>query len=140
MVVLVGDPIKTLLREKYLGQGFSPSYMTTIGADFALKEMQIRKKNIKFQVWDLAGDSRTLQSRFLYNATGAVVMINLNNRMTINSVKKWVEVIQKGCERDIPIIIACIQNNLSNTRETCFSKKEVKVLVQFRVTRATTGF
>ncbi|MHA1288342.1 MAG: hypothetical protein ACTSPB_13135 [Candidatus Thorarchaeota archaeon] len=42
-VVLMGDGSvgKTSLRRTYMGEGFRANYMITIGADFAVKKMQL---------------------------------------------------------------------------------------------------
>ena len=43
-VVLLGDGAvgKTALRLNYMGHGFQASYLSTIGADFALKDVQTK--------------------------------------------------------------------------------------------------
>ena len=67
-IVLAGDGAvgKTTLRRRYLGEGFQASYMMTIGADFAVKRVDIGGKTITFQIWDLAGQPRFQMVRELY--------------------------------------------------------------------------
>ena len=54
-VVLVGDGGvgKTAIKERYMGKGFSSEYLSTVGADFVLKEMVFKKVKMKLQIWDL---------------------------------------------------------------------------------------
>ncbi|RDE17046.1 MAG: hypothetical protein C4K48_00480, partial [Candidatus Thorarchaeota archaeon] len=57
-VVLMGDGSvgKTSLRRTYMGEGFRANYMITIGADFAVKKMQLHGgHDVSIQIWDLAG-------------------------------------------------------------------------------------
>ena len=56
-IVLVGDGAvgKTSLRKQYLGLGFETDYLSTMGADFALHDTSIEDTQIRWQIWDLAG-------------------------------------------------------------------------------------
>ena len=84
-VVLCGDGAvgKTAIRQRYLGKGFQSTYLMTIGADFAVKEVNIKFKEtsypIKFQIWDLAGQPRFEAVRGLYYAgcLGALMVLML---------------------------------------------------------------
>jgi small GTP-binding protein len=67
-IVLCGDGAvgKTALRETYLGKEFTSSYLMTIGADFAVQKTEVAGKEVKFQIWDLAGQERFNSVRSLY--------------------------------------------------------------------------
>ena len=98
-IVLAGDGAvgKTALRERYLGKGFSSNYMMTIGADFALKEATIREKNIKFQIWDHAGQPRfgTVRSVYYYGCLGALLLFDVTRPDTFTNLENWLEEIFK---------------------------------------------
>ena len=42
---------KTCLLLRYANDSFSPTYITTIGIDFKIKNIQLNGKQIKLQVW-----------------------------------------------------------------------------------------
>jgi small GTP-binding protein len=109
-IVLAGDGAvgKTALRERYLGKGFSSNYMMTIGADFALKEATIREKNIKFQIWDLAGQPRfgTVRSVYYYGCLGALLLFDVTRPDTFTNLESWLEEIFKHNGKGmIPIVL-----------------------------------
>jgi small GTP-binding protein len=109
-IVLAGDGAvgKTALRERYLGKGFSSNYMMTIGADFALKEAQIREKNIKFQIWDLAGQPRfgTVRSVYYYGCLGALLVFDVTRPDTFTNLESWLDEIFKHNGKGlIPVVL-----------------------------------
>ncbi|MFX1254613.1 MAG: Rab family GTPase [Promethearchaeota archaeon] len=96
-VVLCGDGAvgKTAIRQRYLGKGFQSTYLMTIGADFAVKEVHINYKEtsypIKFQIWDLAGQPRFEAVRGLYYAgcLGALMVFDVTRRDSFENLGAW---------------------------------------------------
>ena len=43
---------KTCLLLRYASESFSPTFITTIGIDFKIKNIQLDGKRIKLQIWD----------------------------------------------------------------------------------------
>ena len=83
-IILAGDGAvgKTSLREQYLGRGFTGQYLQTIGADFALKTDTVAGENVKYQIWDLAGQPRfkTVRSVYYIGAVGALLVFDITSR------------------------------------------------------------
>ena len=110
-VVLLGDGAvgKTALRERFLGKGFASNYLMTIGADFAVKQLEIDGKPIKFQIWDLAGQERFGSVRSLYysGSHGALMIFDVTRSETFNNlVTGWLEEVKKHVKSGpIPIIL-----------------------------------
>lgn len=109
-IVLAGDGAvgKTAIRERYLGKGFRSNYMMTIGADFALKETNIREKNIKFQIWDLAGQPRfgAVRSVYYYGCLGALLLFDVTRPDTFTNLEQWLdEIFKHNGKGMIPIVI-----------------------------------
>ncbi|MHA2233167.1 MAG: GTP-binding protein, partial [Candidatus Hodarchaeales archaeon] len=67
-VALLGDGAvgKTALRNRFLGKEFTGTYTMTIGADFASKLLTLEEQELKFQIWDLAGQPRFKAVREAY--------------------------------------------------------------------------
>lgn len=110
-VVLLGDGAvgKTALRERFLGKGFASNYLMTIGADFAVKQLDLEGKTIKFQIWDLAGQERFGSVRSLYysGSHGALMVFDVTRADTFaNLLAGWLDEITKHVKSGrIPIIL-----------------------------------
>ncbi len=91
---LLGDGSvgKTSLRHRYLGKEFSTSYLATLGADFAIKEVNYNNFTVRYQIWDLAGQPRFNQLRktFYLGSQGAIIIYDVNSYDSFNNVKNWV--------------------------------------------------
>jgi len=59
-LLMIGDSGvgKTCLLLRYANDSFSPTFITTIGIDFKIKNIEIDNKRIKLQIWDTAGQER----------------------------------------------------------------------------------
>jgi GTPase SAR1 family protein len=83
------------VRENYLGKGFSSNYMMTVGADFANKNMNIRDKSIRFQIWDLAGSPKTVRTIYYYGKFGFLIFYKKNDRDSFGDAPQWFEGFKK---------------------------------------------
>ena len=134
--VLMGDGAvgKTALRERYLGKGFKANYMVTIGADFALADQHIQGKDIKFQIWDLAGQPRFSVVRSIYytNCLGALAVFDCTRPDSFKNLSSWIEEYWNNNGRGvIPLVILGnkadlkdkFPNHVSNEVATDFVEK-----------------
>ena len=103
-VLLCGDGSvgKTAIRERFLGKGFQSNYMMTIGADFAVKEIQGTSSDnepysIKCSIWDLSGQTNFKDVRSIYyKGSHAIIMVyDTSNRVSYNNINNWFEEIKK---------------------------------------------
>ena len=124
-VCLLGDGAvgKTALRERYLGKQFSSGYVMTIGADFAVKKTQINTeegvKEVKFQIWDLAGQPRFNSVRELYykGSHGGLLVFDITRRDSFTNLTAWVDELYKNSGRGT-IPIAVLGNKVDLRDET----------------------
>ncbi|MFW9998202.1 MAG: Rab family GTPase [Candidatus Odinarchaeota archaeon] len=116
-VVLCGDGFvgKTTLRRRYLGEGFDTSYLETIGADFAIKDLDIEQKSIKFQIWDLAGQPRYAMVRPWYykSALAGIIVFDISMPSSFKNLPSWINELWKhNGSGKIPFIIIGNKNDL----------------------------
>ncbi|MHA2364085.1 MAG: Rab family GTPase [Candidatus Hodarchaeales archaeon] len=120
-VCLTGDGAvgKTSLREQYLGQGFKSTYLPTIGADFAIKKMTYNELNIKFQIWDLAGQDRFKNVRSIYytGCKGFLLVYDVTRRETLENCLNWIQEMKGTLKNTSNIPIMLIGNKI-DLRET----------------------
>ena len=119
-IVLCGDGAvgKTALRERYLGKDFTSSYLMTIGADFAVQKTEVTGKEVKFQIWDLAGQERFNSVRSLYysGSHGALFVFDVTRIDSFQSlIDGWLPELQKHIRTGpVPIIILGNKIDLRN--------------------------
>jgi len=109
-VVLMGDGSvgKTSLRRVYMGEGFKANYMITIGADFAVKKMQLAGgHDVSIQIWDLAGQEhfKSVRSTFYRGAQGALAVYSTVERTSFDNMWNWIEECWTNAMKKIPIVL-----------------------------------
>jgi len=110
-IVLAGDGAvgKTTLRRRYLGEGFQASYLMTIGADFAVKTVNVAGQTIKFQIWDLAGQPRFQVVREMYyrGALGGLLVYDVTRWDSFKNLPYWLEELWRSNGRGcVPVVLA----------------------------------
>ena len=110
-VLLLGDGGvgKTTLRMRYMGKIPQSSYYATLGADFSYKEFKYYGFKVRFQIWDIAGQIhfRSMNRSFYQGASAAIILFDVTNRTSFESVTSWLdEIHQMGRTRgNIPVVI-----------------------------------
>ncbi|TFG14042.1 GTP-binding protein [Candidatus Thorarchaeota archaeon] len=109
-IVLMGDGSvgKTSLRRTYMGEGFKAQYMITIGADFAVKKMQLEGgHDVSIQIWDLAGQEhfKSVRSTFYKGAQGALAVYSTVERQSYENIKNWLDECWTNAGKKIPIVL-----------------------------------
>ena len=117
---------KTALRHRYLGEGFKQSYSMTIGADFAVKRVELDGKEIVAQIWDLAGQLRFQSVREVYyqGATGALLVFDITRSSTFESIPQWVtELLENNKQKIIPMVLIGNKSDLRDSSPEAISEE-----------------
>ncbi|MFW9779223.1 MAG: GTP-binding protein [Candidatus Heimdallarchaeota archaeon] len=110
-IVLAGDGAvgKTSLRRSYLGEGFDAEYKATMGADFALYDTSVGDTQIRWQIWDLAGQPvfRDVTKAYYDRIFGGVLVYDITRGETLDSIEKWLEDLwaNSGREPKVPVVL-----------------------------------
>lgn len=89
---------------RYLDRGFTTEYIPTIGSDFLSKQISLNtkygKKDLRFQIWDLAGQPAFDQVRKLYykGASAAFLVFDLTIPTSLENLNKWLEEFSKNIQ------------------------------------------
>ena len=112
-LVFVGDSGvgKTCIITRFLKGTFNSNQLTTDGASYASKTIEIPELNefITFDIWDTAGQERykSLTKFFFQGAKMAILVYDITIKESFDSVKNyWYEDIKEHAEEDIIIAIA----------------------------------
>jgi Ras-related protein Rab-8A len=97
-ILMIGDSGvgKTCLLLRYANDQFSPTFITTIGIDFKIKNIILDGKRIKLQIWDTAGQERfrTITTSYFRGAQGILLIYDVTDRQTFMSIRNWVSQVQ----------------------------------------------
>ncbi len=135
-IPLLGDMAvgKTSLRKKYLGEGFNTKYMVTIGADFSVKSVLIDDREVRLQIWDLAGQQQfaTVRSLYYNGSSGAILVYDVTNPHSYENIPLWTkELLQNNDNKKIPLMLIGNKIDLRDTvRTTTVSKEEGEQLAE----------
>lgn len=148
-VIICGDAGvgKTSLLARYVDDQFSEEYHQTIGANFLIKEIDlkividklniknpnlshdIKDKGFKLYFWDLCGQHDKLFSTEYYfvQAVGAMVVFSLNNYSTFENLDFWISKL-KELSGAIPYVIVGNKTDLKREIDKELIEKKLKTL------------
>ena len=152
-VVLLGAPSvgKTSLLARYVDGNFSEQYHQTIGANFLIKEIDlkqiinklqfhkdIKEKGFKLYFWDLGGqiDKLFANEYYFIQAVGAITIFSLNDKSSFEQVDFWVQKL-KELSGDIPYVLVGNKSDLERkVNEDEIIEKRNELGVQYFETSA----
>ena len=109
-VLILGDPSvgKSCFLIRYTEDTFQDVYLSTIGMDCKYKKVDLENgESIRLQLWDTAGQDRFRSiTRNLYKgAAGIILIYDVTNRKTFESIKNWVESIRAEVSNKVVIVL-----------------------------------
>ncbi len=118
---------KTTLTNWFITGGFSSEYRATIGVNVLSKV--IPEKNIKLNIWDLAGQPmfKKLRSSFFHGASGGLLVFDLTVPNTLSNLSSWIDEVNQVVN-DIPLIL--LGNKLDLTELCSISEEEINFFVK----------
>jgi len=119
-IVVVGDGAvgKTSLIKKYTEEKFQSDYIMTIGANFAVKNVEVDGVIIKLQLWDLAGQPqfKEVRSSFYRGAAGAIYVYDVCRPESYLSLVNWKNELVKECG-EVPGVLLANKIDLEEHRK-----------------------
>jgi Ras-related protein Rab-8A len=101
-LLMIGDSGvgKTCLLLRYANDSFSPTFITTIGIDFKIKNIDVEGTRIKLQIWDTAGQERfrTITTSYFRGAQGILLVYDVTDRRSFESIRNWISQIQQHAD------------------------------------------
>ncbi|CAM9175419.1 unnamed protein product [Ascophyllum nodosum] len=108
-ILMIGDSSvgKTSLVLRYDNRGFNRQFTTTIGVDYSDRLLELDGRQVKLQIWDTAGQERfhSLTTSFFKRAEGFVVVYDVSNRQSFESLARWMKDIMEHGKRGSDVII-----------------------------------
>ena len=132
-VLILGDPSvgKSCFLIRYTEDTFQDVYLSTIGMDCKYKKVDLENgESIRLQLWDTAGQDRFRSiTRNLYKgAAGIILIYDVTNRKTFESIKNWVESIR--AEVSNKVVIVLVGNKIDKKQQIDVKTEEGDVLAE----------
>lgn len=125
-VILLGDTSvgKSCLLSQFISGVFSPEGQTTVGVGYGAKNIDIRGRIIRLQIWDTvlltqAGQEafRSITRSFYRGANAACVVYSIANKASFQSLPQWISDLRAQSGAQIRIYLLGNMNDLSDHRE-----------------------
>ena len=108
--ILLGDGSvgKTCLMLKFTGKSIRVNHIKTIGIDMDKRLFNYEGKDLLVTIWDTAGQERyrnSIPKNIFNRLNGALLVYDVTNRKTFNSVSAWMKVIEENAPQNTAIIL-----------------------------------
>jgi small GTP-binding protein len=129
-IITLGDSHvgKSSLIVKYIDNKFSNSYVSTIGYDLKLKDVNLKNgDNVRLTVFDTAGQERfkSLAKNFIRKANGILLVYDISERLSFKNIENWMESIRENSDR-LPTILIGNKSDLNDERTVSFEEGNQK--------------
>ena len=83
------------------------------------KIVKIDNKKIKAQIWDTAGQERykSITSAYYKGAKGALIVYDITNKFTFESVDKWVQDLNSYGDKNLTLLLVGNKSDLEDKRQ-----------------------
>ena len=126
--IIIGDSSvgKSSIMVKYIHGGFDEEFKTTIGVEFGSKNIIIKEKIYRVQIWDTAGEEtfRSITRSYYKNSVCAFVVYDVTNKNTFTNVKNWVDDCKKQTPKNVIMLLVGNKIDLEDKREVSFEEGE----------------
>ena len=119
-IVVLGEGAvgKTAIVTRFSHGFFRTDYKTTIGSQFAVKNVDIPRDptnvTVKLQIWDVAGQSRfqILRPMYYRGSSGGLLVFDVTRRRTFIVLEEWLDELQKAINKEIPLVLVANKTDL----------------------------
>ena len=103
---------------------FAEDYQSTIGIEFAAKNIEYDNKIFRIQIWDTTGQEniRSIIRAYFKNSVCALVVYDIANLNSFQKVKSWIEDIRFSSPKTISIILVGNNIHLEENREISYDE------------------
>ena len=97
---------------------FNEQYKMTINLEYSSKDLTIRDKIYRVQLWDTAGQEefQSIARGYYKNGVCALVVYDITNRESFNNVSSWMEECKNNGPSTITLVLVGNKTDLENQR------------------------
>ena len=126
-LLVIGDSStgKTSILTRFSDGEFPTSYISTIGIDFKIRNVDLDGQRAKLQIWDTAGQERfrTITQAYYRGAMGILLVYDVTDRRSFDNLRRdWVQNVNKHTAVKVRKLLVGNKCDLEHKREV--SKEE----------------
>ena len=144
--LIIGDELvgKSKLVSHYVDGQFTSEYKLTLGVEIRVKDVEIKNKTYRIQIWDTSGQERLRPVRINYykNSACAIVVYDISNRVSFNNAKTWIEECRNRTSKTTFMVLVGNKSDLADKRQVSIEEGQElaeKYEMKFYETSAKTG-
>ena len=126
--VIIGDSGvgKSNILLRFINDTFSEEFKSTVGVEFAAKNILINKNIYRVQVWDTAGQEtfRSISRAYYKNSVCACVVYDISNYSSFESIQSWIEDCKSQSSKSILLILIGNKTDLNDDRQVTYEEGE----------------
>ena len=115
-IVMIGDTSvgKSSLVSAFTDKPVNQVSLATIGIEQHSKIVNYQNVNYLVKIWDTCGQERfrNISKNYIRSGDGLILVYDLTNETTYDTLNKWLDDIKESCHENIPIVIAENKNDL----------------------------
>lgn len=140
-ITFIGDQAtgKTSLITRFKHGSFDGDYQATIGVDFLSKTVFVGGTSVRLQLWDSAGQERfhSLIPSYVRDSMAVVIVFDLSNPQSFNSVTLWLEDVKKSRGEDVLLFLVGNKSDLASKSAEAASLAHKLGMTYFEVSAKT---
>ena len=98
---------------------FNPEYEVTIGTEFMAKNIAIKGRNVRIQIWDTAGEEayRSITRSYYKSSACVFIVYDISDRKTFDDVDLWLKDCREICFKNVQIYLIGNKSDLKDKRQ-----------------------
>ena len=98
---------KSALLKSFMGEGFEKHYVSTIGVDFEIKQMNLLGKKLHLQIWDTAGQERfrTITTSYYRSSDAILLVFDVCDPNSFANLDAWLEDVRAYAKNGVDILL-----------------------------------
>ena len=124
--IIIGDAAvgKSNLLLRFAQNDFKMEYQLTIGVEFGAKNLEIKQKIIRIQIWDTAGQEsfRSITRAYYKNSVCAVLVYDITNRDSFEHISSWIEDCLAQSPKTVFMVLVGNKSDLTEQRKVSFEE------------------
>ncbi|KAL8619272.1 DnaJ subfamily C member 27 [Nucella lapillus] len=119
---------KSCIIKRYCEKRFVSKYLATIGIDYGVTKVPVRDRDVKVNIFDMAGHPifYEVRNEFYRDSQGAIIVFDVCNRTSFESLDFWVQEMRNeiGDKSECDNIVICVCANKVDSRPRAVDEPE----------------